>query len=89
MNDADDGDDDDVPDLVENFDEACKNEVPSLSAKETDSKENEDDDSDVPDLIENGEASKEEWIALATQWTLITFVILFDHKIVDNTWIIK
>ena len=75
--------------MVENFDEACKNEVPNVSPNDKGSKENEDADSDVPDLIENGEASKEEWIALATQWTLITFVILFDHKIVDNTWIIK
>ena len=36
MNGADDAedDDDDVPDLVENFDEASKNEVPSASAKD-------------------------------------------------------
>ena len=53
MNDVDDGDDD-VPDLVENFDEACKDEVPSISEVK--------DDDDVPELIENGEASKEEWI---------------------------
>lgn len=51
MNDVDDGDDD-VPDLVENFDEACKDEVPSISEVK--------DDDDVPELIENGEASKEE-----------------------------
>lgn len=29
-------DDDDVPDLVENFDEACKDEVPSASATDGD-----------------------------------------------------
>ena len=51
MNDVDDGDDD-VPDLVENFDEACKDEVPSISEVK--------DDDDVPELIENGDASKEE-----------------------------
>ena len=47
MNGAEDGDDDDddVPDLVENFDEACKNEVPSTAAK---------------DGSENGDAGKEE-----------------------------
>ena len=31
---ADDEDDDDVPDLVENFDEACKDEIVSPSKKD-------------------------------------------------------
>jgi len=68
MNDVED-DDDDVPDLVENFDEVCKDEVPSAShthesntvISETGSSKEEkganeaedDEDEDVPDLIEN------------------------------------
>ena len=55
MNDADDGEDDDVPDLVENFDECCKNEVPSVSATKGEKSKD-----DVPDLVENGQATKEE-----------------------------
>ena len=41
-----------MPDLVENFDEACKDEVPSISEIRG--------DDDVPELIENGDARKEE-----------------------------
>lgn len=55
MNDADDVEDDDVPDLVENFDDSCKNEVPIVS--ETKGEKSKDD---VTDLVENGEVTKEE-----------------------------
>merc|ERR1719188_2918419 len=52
-NEADD-EDDDVPDLVENFDEACKDEVPKSQSAEKKSNE--------PDLIENiEEACKNEY----------------------------
>ena len=69
MNEADDDEDDDVPDLVENFDEACKDEVPSNSntdesnavilendAPKKGNNVNEadaDESDDVPDLMEN------------------------------------